>query len=254
MVLDPQAPIRYKGFSFMPDGYGPALANEFLQRGTAEIPVEILKLDLPLIWYTFQRSVFAGASVQQAEYVKLRGYLSINEPGYGFERCLYEINPSMPCQSEFIVKDYIFNIDDLLLALDAASNHIDTSTSPMDAHIAAFIAARFEEDIHPHLKALASPTQETATVGLLSLLAFLQWKLRVNALFGLSSWVGGLLGPAINTLLQPHDPARDRTGNPAPGAQGQPARAFRSDRQRRKPKDRFRRIRGRGNRICRRRI
>ena len=199
MVLDPQAPIRCKGFSFMPDGYGPALANEFLQRGTAEIPVEILKLDLPLIWYSFQRSVFAGASVQQAEYIKLRGYLSINEPGYGFERCLYEINPSMPCQSEFIVKDYIFNIDDLLLALDAASNHIDTSTSPMDAHIAAFIAARFEEDIHPHLKALASPTQETATVGLLSLLAFLQWKLRVNALFGLSSWVAGLLGPAINT-------------------------------------------------------
>ena len=129
----------------------------------------------------------------------MRGYLSINEPGYGFERCLYEINPSMPCQSEFIVKDYIFNIDDLLSALDAASNHIDTNTNPMDTHIAAFIAARFEEDIHPHLKALASPTQETATVGLLSLLAFLQWKLRVNALFGLSSWVAGLLGPAINT-------------------------------------------------------
>ena len=34
---------------------------------------------------------------------------------------------------------------------------------------------------------------------MLSLLAFLQWKLRLKALFGLSSWVGGLSGPAINT-------------------------------------------------------
>jgi len=46
---------------------------------------------------------------------------------------------------------------------------------------------------------LAAPNPETSTIGMLSLLAFLQWKLRLNALFGLSSWVGGLLGPAINT-------------------------------------------------------
>jgi len=199
MVLDPQAPIRYKGFSFMPDGYGPAMANEYLQRGNADLAIEILKLDLPLTWYTLQRSVFIGASVQQAEYIKLKGYLSIDDPGYGFERCLYEINPSMPCQSEFIALDYVFEIEELLPALDKASNHVDTHANPMDRHIAAFIAARFEEDIHPHLKALASPVQETSTIGMLSLLAFLQWKLRITTLFGLSSWVGGLLGPAINT-------------------------------------------------------
>ena len=34
---------------------------------------------------------------------------------------------------------------------------------------------------------------------MLSLLAFLQWKLKIGPLLGLSSWVGGLLGPAINT-------------------------------------------------------
>ncbi len=32
----------------------------------------------------------------------------------------------------------------------------------------------------------------------MSLLAFLQWRLRLGALCGLSSWVAGLLGPAIN--------------------------------------------------------
>ncbi|PPR72179.1 MAG: hypothetical protein CFH05_01375, partial [Alphaproteobacteria bacterium MarineAlpha3_Bin4] len=62
-----------------------------------------------------------------------------------------------------------------------------------------FIAARFDEDIDPHLKALASPKPDTSVIGMLSLLAFLQWKLKIGPVLGLSSWVGGLLGPAINT-------------------------------------------------------
>lgn len=198
-VLDPNAPIRYKGLAFMPDGYGPSMAVELLRRGEATIPTEILNYEIPSVWYSLQRTVFAGASVQQIEFARLKGFLNMSEPGYGYERCLYESNPSLPCQSELIIKDYVFDIDGLLPALDAAANHIDTKQKPVDRHISAFIAARFEEDILPHLKALAAPNEETATIGMLSLLAFLQWKLRIPALFGLSSWVGGLLGPAINT-------------------------------------------------------
>ncbi len=198
-VLDPLAPIRYKGLSFMPDGYGPALAVELLRRGDVQVPTEVVAYEIPDTWYAMQRTVFEGASVQQQEYARLKGYLSIQDPGYGHERCLYEINPSMPCQSEFIAENYVFEIEGLLPALDAAAKRVDTHKKPMDRHIAAFIAARFEEDTHPHLKALAASNEETATIGMLSLLAFLQYKLRVKELFGLSSWVGGLSGPAINT-------------------------------------------------------
>lgn len=199
MVLDPEAPVRYKGFTYMPDGFGPAFAVELLRRGDAKLPMEALAYDLAIIWYTFRRTVFSGASVQQSEYVRLKSFLNIRDIGYGHERCLYEINNSMPCQSPLLLKDYVVEIEDLLPALDGAGNRIDTKEKPMDRHIAAFVAARFEEDIHPHLKAVAAPNEETATIGMLSLLAFLQWKLRINTLFGLSSWVGGLLGPAINT-------------------------------------------------------
>ena len=198
MVLDPYAPVRYKGFTFMPDGFGPAMAVEILRRGDAKLPMEVLAYDLPILWYTLRKAVFSGASVQQTEYIRLKSFLNIRDLGYGHERCLYETNPSMPCQSPLLLKDYVVNIEDLLPALDAAANRVDTKNKPMDRHIAAFIAARFEEDIHPHLKAVAAPNEETATIGMLSLLAFLQWKLRINTLFGLSSWVGGLLGPAIN--------------------------------------------------------
>ncbi len=199
IVLDTQAPIRYKGFTFMPDGYAEALAVEFLHRGEVKIPLEVLKLGLPQVWYSLQKTVFPSASFQQDEFSTLTGFLTLNDPGFGFERCLYEGNPTLPCQSEIIGKDYVYKIEDVLPAIDAASSRADPKTKPMDQHLAAFIAARFEEDIHPHLKALAAPVEETATIGMLSLLAFLQWKLRISALYGLSSWVGGLLGPAINT-------------------------------------------------------
>lgn len=199
MILDPQAPIRYKGLSFMPDGFGPAMAVEILRRGDVQVPTEVLSYEVPSIWYVLQTTVFPGASVQQREFLQMKGFLNIRDPGYGWERCLYEINPTLPCQSEHIVKDYVIDIEHLLPALDAAANRVDTKQSPMDRHVAAFIAANFDEDIHPHLKALAAPTPETSTIGMLSLLAFLQWKLKLTALFGLSSWVGGLLGPAINT-------------------------------------------------------
>ena len=62
----------------------------------------------------------------------------------------------------------------------------------------AFIAARFNEDILPHLKALTAQKESTSVIGMLSLLAFLQWKLKAEPVYGLASWIGGLLGPAIN--------------------------------------------------------
>ena len=38
-------------------------------------------------------------------------------------------------------------------------------------------------------------------IGLLSLLAYLQWKLKAEPVYALTSWIGSLLGPAINTYF-----------------------------------------------------
>ena len=199
MILDPQAPINYDGFTFMPDGFGAALAVDFLHRGITKRPLEVLKLGLPQVWYSLQRNVFASETGQQEEYAALTGYLSLKDPGFGFERCLYESNPTMACQSEIVANDYVCQIKDLLPALDTASSQVLNNINPIDRHIAAFIAVHFDRDIQPQLRALADPTEETATMGMLSLLAFLQWNLQIGSLYGLSSWVGGLLGPAINS-------------------------------------------------------
>ncbi len=199
MILDPSGPIRYKSVAFMPDGFAPMIASEMLHNNQSQMVGEILSHDITSTWFNLQSPPFPGTSELRANFSTLKGFLSIKEIGYGLERALYEINPSLPCHSPLIAHDYVLLIEHVLPSLDAAAGHADTNQRPIDRHIAAFIAARFDQDIHPHLKALGSDARDTSIIGLLSLYAFLQWKLREQQVLGLASWVGGLLGPAINS-------------------------------------------------------
>ena len=200
MRLDPNAPIRFKGFTFMPDGFSVALAVEYLRKGNFQLPGEILARDLLGYWFACQSPVTADLTAQDRSFQALRGFAKINEMGFGMERCLYELNRSLPCQSELLQQYYVDHIDEMLPALDSVAENIDKRSRPMDKHIAAYIATHFKFDIQPHLKALSDAKEETSLIGMLSLYALMQWRLhKDDPLYGLSSWLGGLLQPAIGT-------------------------------------------------------
>lgn len=197
ILLDPAGPIRYRGFSFMPEGFGPALAVEILRRGETQIPAEVIARDIPSIWVGAQdgnRPLVAGI---EKTFAQLRTFLQSSDMGQGIERCLYHVNPSLPCQSSLLVKDYVVDLRDLLHALEEASKHIDTKTRPLDRHITAFLAAHTDLDLTARLRALTATDEQTATLAMLNLLATLQERLGVEGLFALASWVGGHLAPAI---------------------------------------------------------
>lgn len=196
-AMDPNGPIRYKGLSICIDGFGPMLASEIIRNGNIQDMTELVHRDIWQFW-TGNRSSFLDTIDVARSFAQMKNWLGINDPGYGLERCLYELNTGITCQSEYVIEDSVINIEALLPALDEAANNADARSKPVDRHIIAFIAARFNEDIDPHLRALASPKEGTSVVGMLSLLAFLQWKLRADPVYGLASWVGGVLGPAIN--------------------------------------------------------
>lgn len=197
ILLDPAGPIRYKGFCFMPEGFGAALALEILQRGETQIPAEVLVRDIPAIWLGAQDNNRQWTAAVEMVFSQLRMYMQSTDMGQGIERCLYHANPGLACQSQLVVKDGMLDVERLLHALDQASKNIDTATRPIDRHIAAFIAARAEQDVMGYMRALTNPDERTATVAMLGLLSALQTKYGANDLFGLSSWVGGHLGPAI---------------------------------------------------------
>lgn len=200
MRLDPTAPLRFKGFTFMPDGFAVALAIEYLRKGNFQLPGEILARDLLGYWFACQSPVTTDLTSQDRSFQALRGFSKINEMGFGMERCLYELNRSLPCQSELLQQSYVDDIEEVLPALDGLAESIDKRSRPMDKHIAAYIATHFKFDIQPHLKALSDPKEETSLIGMLSLYALMQWRLhKEDPLYGLSSWLGGLLQPAIGT-------------------------------------------------------
>jgi len=203
ILLDPEGPIRYKGLSFIPDGYGPALAVELLRRNSMQKATEVIRYSIPEIWYSAPTEKLRDeASMEfQSIFARLKTILQFEGPGFGIERCLYDLNSSLACQSPLIVEHGVINIEDLLPTLDAVADHTDKKLRPLDRHVTAFIAARFKERIEPHLSALAEPKDSSFMIGMLSLLAFLQWKLKGEPVYALTSWIGSLLGPAINTYF-----------------------------------------------------
>ena len=199
IFLDRAGPLRYKGISFMLDGFGPTLAVEMLRRGEAQGPAESVLRGLPGIWLAAQGGAIATVSALESTFAQVRAHLMSSEIGYGIERCLYELNPGLPCQSTHLVHDYVTHIRDLLPALDETAGRVSEKTPPIDRHIAAFIGARSDQDVGTYLKALSEPDLKASTIGMLSLVALLQWRLESGALFGLTRWVGGQLGPAISS-------------------------------------------------------
>jgi hypothetical protein len=198
-VLDSEAPIRFKDFSFMIDGFGPALAVSWLTGGDGQTPAEILAHGLPGLWSAAQNSADPRIGALQQRLSRLGTYVQREEIGYGLERCLYETNPGFPCQSPYLKSEHVTDVIDLLPALDAAASRADPGAKPVDRHVAAFVAARFSHDSGPHLTALADPRTGKSLTGMLGLLALLQWRLKTPPVFGLATWIGGLLGPVIET-------------------------------------------------------
>lgn len=196
MVMDPLAPIRFKGFSFMLDAFGSALAFEMVHNGETQIPMEVLTHNLPRAWLTTRANRSQG---WEQYFAHLRTLAQNKNHGYGIERCLYEANPGFPCQGPLIAREYVVRLDEMLPALDRAVKRADGPARPFDRHMAAFIAARIDERIDTHLQAAADPRQDVSTLGILSVFAVLQWRLQTPPTYALAKALGDLVQPAVDS-------------------------------------------------------
>lgn len=200
IVLDPLAPIRYRELRAHLDGFGWILSVLMARGSDTRRLTEVLLREIPKMWLGARES-FSSEFVQlDGNFRELRDFLQDGgNKGSGLERCLYEMNESQQCLSPLFAKDIVLDIRDVLPALDRLGTRMDAKTNPLDRHLVAFIAARFPKDIGPQLAALNESDPKRSTLGMLSLLAVLQWRLGPESVFGLCSWVGGLMGPIINS-------------------------------------------------------
>ncbi len=201
MALDKESPLHFRGFSCVPEGIGPALAMSAGDNERISLIKQLLSSKLSMFWLTArkteQNTKHIGLLV--SKYEMLLNFLDLKQPGFGIERCIYELNPDMPCQSQALREHYVTTPKELLTVLDQLGSRPDRPTLPIDRHIAAFLGARMPEIKDTDLRVLNLPAENhIQIVAMINLLAKLQRVHKMRELPGLTAWCADILKPVIN--------------------------------------------------------
>ncbi|MCC9622657.1 protein kinase family protein [Thalassospira sp. MA62] len=201
LIMDPEGPIRFKGFSAMVDGLGFMLSYDIQHGRGPQRFSDVVVRDIPSYWFSRQAGFNAQTQKLQQAYKNLRYYIQQQSAGYGYERCLYAMIRNQHCLSPLIEKEYVIEVKQLLPALEKAAASVSDSTWPVDRHIAAFIATRLEDDVEGQLMAMQNPSDEVEySRAIISMLAIVQWRHGPDNLQNLSHWVARLMEPAAKVF------------------------------------------------------
>jgi hypothetical protein len=200
-LIDPLAPLCWRGMALWPDGIGSALA---VAHGTdPEVVVrleEIITGEETASWAA-QRPDRGDVAVQRLEARQQHSWLHQRGQGAGVQRLAYLLNPLMPCASPLMGGRWVARLSDLLPALEATASHVDfQQTEPVDAHLAAFISARLERRMDQELSVqIGGGNPAAAGLAQLRVLAQLQSQVHPRPLPALASWLAARAGPVLAT-------------------------------------------------------
>ncbi|HLF58533.1 MAG TPA: serine/threonine-protein kinase [Alphaproteobacteria bacterium] len=199
MMLDPKGPLRFKNIAATLDGLGPMLYSLQRDPNGAQAFAQLIASDLPLYWINNRYGDGPDSRTAVKTVDRLRYIMKRTAPGSGVERCLYELNSSLPCLSPAIESLYVVDAESLLPALETVAGSRDRPSFPIDRHIAAFIAARFRQGAEDHVEAIANRNEPTkAILGAMRAFAVMQWKLGPPHLPQLAAWLGKLAEVVID--------------------------------------------------------
>lgn len=204
IMLDPARPISFRGTSVFPDGIGAALAEATSAKDTATLGnlAEILKLGLAGFWLGQQKTKAPAHAKLELQLKGMRANFKRREPGFGVERTLYDLNPSLSCQAKLVSRHLILDIRQLLPALDQIAETGPQKGPLMDRHLAGFIANRLKISSATELSDLVinEATPEDVWRGTLRLLAQVQAETEAEPAPHLAEWIARRLAPVFEKL------------------------------------------------------
>lgn len=191
-ILDPTGPIRLITFALRPDGIGPLLASLTQENNPTDLNYLLTAIDTDVSNYWSELDPFNKTGDQQVlwKLQRVRTFLKSRAFGFGLERVLYDLNPSLPCQSDMLRSHHVTTAVEALKALDALAKNLAPDTSFMDRHLAAFIASKVDLGKEVRLLDLQTiPTlAENAELVVLKILARVQARNDRLQLIGLATW------------------------------------------------------------------
>ena len=200
-VLDRAGPLRYKGLVAMPSALGITLADAFERGDTKSISLigESITRGIALDWFVAQHARIQVVLDNQLKEIRtMQQLMRHSGPGYGIERCLYMLNPFLPCRSPLLKGRHVSQIKDLLPALERIVEKTGKLPGLYDRHLAAFIASRIKSNVDRLLAALEAGGGGTgAALGILALFSRIQSKFGPEELPYLTQWLTRELEPTL---------------------------------------------------------
>jgi hypothetical protein len=245
-ILDPLAPLCWRGVSLWPDGIGAALAEAEAQPNGEAVGDALLELvsSEAVVGWAAQRPTrcdLSGLRVEARRQRLILGSGGGRRRSVRSRRLAYALNPLLACASPKLEEGCVARLQDLLPALEAAAASWGGETGAIiDLEIAAFLAGHTERSQDADLALTALGQGEVAALAELDVLARLQarWGGAVPALAGriaadhkrlLTGWHGsayrkrlatelaelagaGQLAPMLALLSDPAARASDQAG------------------------------------------
>lgn len=197
-VIDPLAPLTWRGIAVQPDGIGAALVGASPEVVAALEEATAVEAVTHFFAANQRRAEPAGLRDSQRDW---RGWLSSRGPAGGVKRLIYGMNPLLACTSPLLAGRPVMRAADLLSALDEIAATTDRTRPPIDPHIAAFLAARADPGLSGELNQLTSFASPADRLVVLRLFGRLQGRLHPAPLPGLAGW---LLSSGFATLDEWH--------------------------------------------------
>jgi hypothetical protein len=146
-ILDPTGPLRSLSLALRPDAIGLMLAHNMQHGNQVEINqlLGMIETDVSSYWAELsEANKFGDMSNALWRLQRMRPILKNKNFGFGIERVLYDLNPSLPCQSDLLKPYHITNAMDALKSLDALAHHLAPEKGFTDRHLAAFVASKID--------------------------------------------------------------------------------------------------------------
>ena len=200
-ILDPEGPVYFHGVAVMLDGFGYAIAEAILSGdGASEKKLESMLANAFPIEQLGPELSRARRQQIEAQFRNYQDFARGTAMGTGIERCLYEMNPGIHCQSPLLKGQSVSVLGELLPALNRiASGGEVPGEQPRDAHITAFLATHMpvpEQQRAANDISRASPGSQDC-IHDLAYFARLQSLSGPLRLRNLARWLGANLQPAI---------------------------------------------------------
>ena len=190
-LLDPLAPVCWRGIAVWPDGIGPALAAALDSDPDSLTRLEELVAVEATDAWAQSRPDRGDPMVLRLEARQMHVWQRLRGLSGGLPRLVYQLNPLMPCASPLLRGQFTTRLGELLPALEAVYARVDpANVRPLDPHIAAFIAARAERRLEAEIASVTDNDEDaTGAWAQLRLFGALQARTYPYRLPGLAVWL-----------------------------------------------------------------